>query len=258
MKISLFSDIHLEIADWYFESIDDADVIILAGDIAKGSEGITWAKKTIADRFPDKVLIYVAGNHEYYDSNLGLLSQFQDTASHHQNLHFLENRVFKHDDVRFLGTTLWSDFSLYGAEAIESCMAAASRYLMDFRKIEFTEGRLLLPSNLPASFQKAVLWLDQELSKPFDGKTVVVTHFAPHRDCIAPQYKGDLLTPYFVNDLSWMMEKFPIDVWCFGHTHHNVDFIAKGGCRVVSNQVGYPMERFKNGHNFRSDLVIEL
>ncbi|KYP10036.1 MAG: hypothetical protein A0129_15100 [Limnobacter sp. CACIAM 66H1] len=33
---------------------------------------------------------------------------------------------------------------------------------------------------------------------------------------------------------------------------------CKVGCRVVSNQVGYPMERFKNGHNFRADLVIEV
>lgn len=77
MKIALFSDIHLEIADWHFESIDDADVVILAGDIAKGSEGITWAKRAMADRFPDKTFIYVAGNHEYYDAQLSLLSRFQ-------------------------------------------------------------------------------------------------------------------------------------------------------------------------------------
>lgn len=258
MKIALFSDIHLEIADWRFESID-ADVIILAGDIAQGSAGITWAEKTILNRVPNKIVIYVAGNHEYYDSHLGLLRKFQNTENRHPNLHYLENQVFTHrDGVRFLGTTLWSDFSLYGAEAIESSMAAASRYLMDFRAIQTEDRSLLLPSNLPVFFQKAVRWLEQELAKPFDGKTVVITHFAPHRDCIAPQYKGDLLTPYFVSDLSWLIEKYPIDAWCFGHTHHNVDFIAKGGCRVVSNQVGYPTERFKNGHNFRSDFFIEL
>lgn len=129
---------------------------------------------------------------------------------------------------------------------------------MDFRKIERTGGVLLTPADLPALHQQTVKWLDKELSKPFDGKTVVVTHFAPHRNCIAPQYKDDLLTPYFVNDLAWMMEKHRIYVWCFGHTHHNVDFIAENGCRVVSNQVGYPMERFKNRHNFRADLLIEV
>lgn len=258
MRIALFSDIHLEIADWHYESIEDADVVVLAGDISKGLEGIAWAQKSIADRFPDKVLIYVAGNHEYYDSNFSLLSQFHVMTNSHSKLQFLENQVFVHKDVRFLGTTLWSDFSLYGVEAIESCMAAASRYLMDFRKIESTEGLLLLPSDLPALHQKAVQWLDHELSKPFDGKTVVITHFAPHRRCIAPQYQGDLLTPYFVNDLSWMMQKHNVHVWCFGHTHHNVDFIGEGGCRVVSNQVGYPTERFRNRHNFQSALVIEV
>lgn len=257
MIIALFSDIHLEIADWHFESIDDADVVILAGDIAKGSEGITWAKRAMADRFPDKTFIYVAGNHEFYDAQLSLLRLFQESTSETNGIQFLENQVLVHGNVRFLGSTLWSDFTLYGQDAIEACMAAASRYLMDFRKIERTGGVLLTPADLPALHQQAVQWLDKELSKSFDGKTVVVTHFAPHRNCIAPQYKGDLLTPYFVNDLAWMMEKHRIDVWCFGHTHHNVDFIAENGCRVVSNQVGYPMERFKNGHNFRADLLIE-
>jgi predicted phosphodiesterase len=258
LRIALFSDVHLEIADWHYESIVEADVVILAGDISKGLEGIAWAREAIAERFPNKTLIYVAGNHEYYDSNLDLLYQFQGIQRDCPNFHFLENRVFTRGSVRFLGATLWSDFSFYGVETIDSCMAAAGRYLMDFRKIETSEGLLLLPSDLPALHQKAVQWLDDELSKPFDGKTVVITHFAPHRKCIASQYQGDLLTPYFVNDLSWMMEKHHIDVWCFGHTHHNVDFIAESGCRVVSNQVGYPMERFKNGHNFRADLVIEV
>ena len=91
--------------------------------------------------------------------------------------------------------------------------------------------------------------------KPFNGKTVVVTHFAPHRQCVARQHEGSDVSPYFVTDLSWLMGKYRIDLWCYGHTHTNSDFVTKDGCRIVSNQKGYPNE---GEQGFRPDLVIEV
>jgi len=32
-----------------------------------------------------------------------------------------------------------------------------------------------------------VSWLDTELAKPFDGKTVVISHFTPHAGCVATE-----------------------------------------------------------------------
>jgi hypothetical protein len=52
------------------------------------------------------------------------------------------------------------------------------------------------------------------------------------------------------------MKKHQISVWCHGHTHTNNDFLAEGGCRVISNQLGYPKEQASIG--FRNDLVVEL
>jgi hypothetical protein len=37
-------------------------VIVLAGDIFSKHLGLEWARKA----FPDKPIIYVMGNHEYY------------------------------------------------------------------------------------------------------------------------------------------------------------------------------------------------
>jgi hypothetical protein len=101
----------------------------------------------------------------------------------------------------------------------------------------------------------SLYWLDTELSKPFDGRTVVVTHFAPHRRCVPAKFEGSDLSPYFVTDLAWLMEKHRISVWCFGHTHSNCDFMAENGCRVISNQLGYQSEGCEG---FRADLVIEV
>lgn len=61
MKLHILSDLHLE-----FSAFDppatDADVIVLADDIDKGNKGVYWARET----FPDKPILYVPGNHEFY------------------------------------------------------------------------------------------------------------------------------------------------------------------------------------------------
>jgi hypothetical protein len=64
--------------------------------------------------------------------------------------------------------------------------------------------------------------------------------------------------------MSPLMKRHPIAVWAHGHTHTNTDFLAEGGCRVISNQRGYPSEsrRAPDGtaaeSGFRHDLLIEV
>ncbi|MDP3512500.1 MAG: metallophosphoesterase family protein [Sulfuritalea sp.] len=125
MKIALYSDLHLEHMPvaWVPPAIE-ADVIILAGDIGSGASGLYWA----ADVFPDKQVLYVAGNHEYYHAGLELLHEMRGTAKQ-LGIQFLERDVAVIADaaysdtgqviygrVRFLGCTFWSGFSLHGEE----------------------------------------------------------------------------------------------------------------------------------------------
>lgn len=166
--------------------------------------------------------------------------------------------------VRFLGCTLWSGFTLHGFDKAEAYMAIARTDINDYWSIRGNDGKSLEPRDTQKLHRTAVRWLDSELSKPFDGKTVVVTHFAPHRGCVAPEHTDSIVSPYFVTNLAWLMEKHRIDVWCHGHTYTNNDFLAEGGCRVVSNQLGYPGERTRTEFGilfdtgFRNKLVIEL
>jgi hypothetical protein len=148
---------------------------------------------------------------------------------------------------------------LYGPGAAQTvAMMDARQNINDYWVIKARGGKRLEPLDTQAIHRRSVFWLDKELAKPFDGKTVVVTHFAPHRGCVAPQHDGENLTPYFVSDMSGLMEKHPIAVWCYGHTHTSTDFAAEGGCRVVSNQRGYPREIERGSSGFRDDFVIEL
>ena len=63
MKLHIMSDVHLEFST-FEPPATDADVVVLAGDIGIGAKGVYWARSV----FPDKQILYVPGNHEFYDT----------------------------------------------------------------------------------------------------------------------------------------------------------------------------------------------
>lgn len=239
MEIALYSDLHREIKKWEAPTIaDNVEVVILAGDIGSHTHGLNWAERA----FPGQQVIYVAGNHEYYGGHLGMLREFQKPRAAH--VHFLEKQTFEYNGVRFLGCTLWSGFELYGPDGIKNGMSTAGYSINDYWSIYGRGGKLLDPHDTRNLFKKATAWLEEELSKPFDGKTVVITHFAPHPKCVAEKYAGEALTPFFVSDLTHTIRKHKINAWCYGHTHSNIRFVdEESGCLVTTNQLGYPGER---------------
>jgi len=249
MRFTLYSDLHLEFAAWDPPSLD-VDLVILAGDISSHSRGLAWASSVF-----DQPVVYIAGNHEYYDAHLGILAELQKPQWEHADVHFLERRTFELDGVRFLGCTLWSDFDLHGTDKADVYMSAARNGINDYWMIRTKGGKRLEPRDTRKLHRSAVHWLDAELSKPFAGQTIVITHFAPHPRCVAPEHQGSDVSPYFVSDLSWLMKRHRIDVWCYGHTHTNISFAAENGCRVISNQRGYLGEP---NPGFLPDLVIEV
>jgi Icc-related predicted phosphoesterase len=64
-------------------------------------------------------------------------------------------------------------------------------------------------------------WLEAELVKPFAGQTIVVTHHAPMRACVAED--AQVPTAY-ASDLSILIATHKPDQWLFGHAHHPVLF----------------------------------
>ncbi len=63
MKLHILSDLHLEFQSFQIPATD-ADIVILVGDISVRNRGLTWAIQNI----PDKPVLYILGNHEYYGS----------------------------------------------------------------------------------------------------------------------------------------------------------------------------------------------
>lgn len=61
MKIQLLNDLHIEFSGFDIPATD-VDVIVLAGDIGVGFNGLEW----IEQQCVEKPVIYVPGNHEFY------------------------------------------------------------------------------------------------------------------------------------------------------------------------------------------------
>lgn len=261
LRIALYSDLHLEMMmhpkgrpTWAPPALA-VDVVILAGDIDSHTHGIDWAGKAFCQTPEPPAIIYIPGNHEYYGKHHQALTADMRKVAKRAGVHFLENDTIEIAGVRFLGTALWSDFMLYGTDEEMICSIHTAKHeISDFSAIFRADGKFIEPQDAIKLHLEARDFLGRELAKPFEGKTVVVTHFSPHRGCVAAQFEGGPLTPYFTVDMSPLMRQHKIELWAFGHTHHNVDFI-ESGCRVVSNQRGYPRD---GQHGFRKDLIIEI
>jgi predicted phosphohydrolase len=229
----------------------DADVVVLAGDIAPGSAGVDWARSWLGDR----PALYVAGNHEFYGQSFAELTDELHARAGGSGVQVLENDASVIEGVRFLGCSLWSDFEFAGPDLRKSSMAICERIVNDYRHIRLSSsGRPLRAKDTLRRHLESRAWLAERLSEPHDGPTVVITHHAP---IVRERPENPLLAALggaFASDLSELMGADAVDLWIFGHIHRTVD-VQVNGTRVISNQRGYPGEPVSG---FDPGLVIEL
>jgi Icc-related predicted phosphoesterase len=247
MKLHLLSDLHTEFAD-FSPPETDADIVILAGDIGVGLGGIEWA----ARRFPKSPVIYVPGNHEFYDHDIGLTDELKATAA--ANIHVLNNDKLELHGIQFLGSTLWTDFNLHGASEAWFARRRARRLMEDFTSIQ-NGGRPFTPEASVELHETSKAWLVAELEKDFKGPTVVVTHHLPASTSVAKRYANDFLNPAFASRLEDIIEKYRPELWIHGHTHVPCDY-ELFDTRVVCNPGGYPGENRRS--EFKDDLVVSV
>ncbi len=252
MKILVLSDLHVEFSPFVPDPVAmaAADVVVLAGDINKAAYAAAWARRT----FPNKPVVMVSGNHEFYTGDWdGTLNEMREAAMRHQ-VHFLENDSVTIDGVQFLGATLWTDFAYFGLHKIEAAMAEAERYMADYWEISGCTPLATIDRHVESR-----TWLERELSLPGEAANrVVVTHHYPHKKSTAAQYQNDLCTAAFGSQLQHdLIER--AGLWIHGHTHSSHAYRV-GNCRVVCNPRGYPFDMLKNNYenlNFNPRLLME-
>lgn len=269
MNIQLLSDLHLEShPDFVPQPAPGADVLVLAGDIGSYQEGSHLGARGIADfglaRFsllhgwPTPVL-FVPGNHEYDALDFDTAHARLRETCERLGITWLERcsvvlpRRAGQGAVRFVGTTLWSDFDALGPQARSSPERQAPLSTLTqqlrardkaFRAANFylrkTGGTRAGEPFLAAAVREQALvcqqWLQAALAEAFDGPTVVVTHFAPSLHSADPRYGLVPGTAGFCNALDGLLPQARL--WLHGHLHCPVDY-TRHGCRVVANPLGY-------------------
>ena len=260
MKVALCSDIHLEFADLDIKNTENADVLVLAGDIMTAQELYDYpADKTnsldqligraqkahnyrdflkrCSQEFPH--VLYVAGNHEFYNGRWQqTLITLQEECSKFHNVHFMENDTFVLDDVTFVGGTLWTDMNRgdpLTRQVVESSMN-------DYRiiRVESRDYGRLRATDTIGRHIKTLDYIRQTVDSDPNKKYFVIGHMAPSKLSTKPQYEKDVqLNGGYSSDLSeFILNRPQIKTWVHGHTHHEFDYTI-GKTRVVANPRGY-------------------
>jgi len=255
VNIQLLSDLHLESNPYFVpQRAPAADVLVLAGDIGSYQKDSSLTRLDIPDfglgRFANWPcpVVFVPGNHEYDGQEFGVAhARLQDVC---QRLGFiwLEREVLVLQGVRFVGCTLWTDFdALTSTQAVTSPVTIGQQLLARDKACRaanfalkknhaLSAGQPMLAEGVRALGLQSQVWLRQALSFPAEGKTVVVTHFAPSLRSADPRYGINPGTAGFCNALDDLLPK--AQLWLHGHLHCPVDYTVDS-CRVVANPLGY-------------------
>ena len=273
-KLAICSDLHLEFEDINIQNTENADVLILSGDILvaedlhnhpETSYGMyslvnladLSRRQQVALRFRDFLkrcsfqfphVIYIAGNHEFYHGNWKASIQYlRDECSKFDNVYFLEQDLKVIDDVTFIGATLWTDCN----KGDPLTLHALGDMMNDFRIIRNDEHGYtkLRPAHTMHRHQKTLGYLKAVLPDLKDNKVVFVGHHAPTFSSVHERFSNDkLMNGGYASDLSEFILDHPqIVLWTHGHMHDPSDYMV-GTTRVVCNPRGYA------GHDAQADV----
>lgn len=253
MILNILSDLHLSQGALKIPK-NDADLVILAGDIARPKDAASWASGFA------KPVLYVPGNHEFYGGSIGSTVDELKQLCAATNIHVLDNDEIIVEGVRFLGTTLWADFKLFGeGEKRAAAMQEALRLMRDFSRIRsgMALQALFTPADSAALFKIGAQWLESKLAEPFSGRTVVITHHAPSRKSIHPKFADSLSSACFVSDAEHLIDGRRARLWIHGHIHDSFDYFLNG-TRVVCNPRGYVKDGVNENPLFDANFAVEI
>lgn len=255
MQLALYSDLHLEFERYkngnrafpaeYFSvpelPTDSETILLLPGDI-----GVIDKKHTIVpfmeemeQRFAH--VIYVPGNHEYYNGSItSSLDKLRNMLSH-TKVHLLDNQAVTIDGVRFIGSTLWTDFDKQN----HLMMLQAQSVMSDYKLIRAGTKtdpyeRRLHPADILRRHLDGYAFLESELESVafLDySASVVLTHHAPCHLSIDPMFAADSNNPLYYSDLGELLSIGP-DLWVHGHMHSPCEYTVMD-TKVVCNPRGY-------------------
>ncbi|QGR54068.1 metallophosphatase [Moumouvirus maliensis] len=272
------SDLHLEYFDniykpkimelWNFNTCEkDEYYLALVGDIGNPyQKNLELFLEKVSSKY--SLVFYVPGNHEYYNLDKKnsrdiekMKKKLRKICYKFHNIVFMDNESYDLEDIKFIGSTLWS-------------------HIPDEKNLEINKSindyHLIKKYNIDGELEKincddtnkwnkeSIDFIKQEL-KNTNKPCIILTHHAPlfsdpekNHFTADPIYINSPNNFAFHNDLSEIITH-PIILWIYGHTHYSGIF-HYNNVSICTNQLGYSHEVIKfNSHAFHNldDLMIE-
>lgn len=280
LRLFPLSDLHLERRrpEMIPPPSSPFDVLVCAGDLHEGQPEAGLA--TVRALAGGRPVVLVPGNHEHYAptgdgrSAPELLAALEREVARLNGLgariHLLQGgQAVVIGGVRFVGTTLWSDWSLAGRWLTEDTpdrpddpVAFAAARMTDpvtgsreYRgSIRRADGAPWSPADAMEAHAREKAALLEALARPHEGPTVAVTHH-PASPRAADAFRNAPGVPWWVPAFyaTTVLDDLPDadrpDLWISGHFHAGHD-MRIGRTRWLANPV--------EGKTFRSDLIVEL
>jgi predicted phosphodiesterase len=263
MRVAVCSDLHLEFGDIVLKNTDNAEVLILSGDIMVAQDlhdhpqvhpndptqiSNLGRRQAAAQRYRDFLsrcsfqfphVIFIAGNHEFYHGKFyASIDYLREECAKFPNVYFLEQDTKEINDVVFMGGTLWTDMN----KGDPLTLHAVGSMMNDFRIIKNDKRNYASMSTQDVAFRhrQTLEYFKIILSEKKDKKCVVVGHHAPSFESVAEMYHNDTLMNggYFSNLTEFILDHPQIALWTHGHMH-NVSDYKVGDTRVICNPRGY-------------------
>ena len=280
MRLFPISDLHLERRrlDVIPRPTQPFDVLVCPGDLHEGRpESGLAALMSLAQGRP---IVLVPGNHEHYAPTgdrrtapellAALETEVLRLNGEGADIHLLQRgAAIVLDGVRFVGTTLWSDWSLAGLwldgsvpDAPEDPVSYAAARMTDpitgsreYRgSIRNGDGTAWSPADAMAAHERERALLAAALAAPHAGPTVCVTHH-PASPRAAEAFRHVPGVPWWVpafyatTVLDDLPEADRPDLWVSGHFHAGHD-LRIGRTRWAANPV--------EGRDFSADHILTI
>jgi Icc-related predicted phosphoesterase len=264
MKIAVTSDIHLEFGDCDIPNTENADVLILSGDICVACDigrpdpnnFMEGARSNRIRDFFQRVsrdyphVVYVMGNHEHYHGDFSESADVirQMLADHHlHNVYLLDKTSKEIDGYLFIGGTLWTDMN----RGDPMTLHAASTMMNDFRGVRHkAKGKAggiwkFIPEDTVIDHREMKAYIKTVIENRHaqniqDRNVIVVGHHAPSHASVHEKYRHDTMMNgcYYSDLVEFILDRPEIVLWTHGHTHEDFDYMI-GTTRVICNPRGY-------------------
>lgn len=269
MKIRPFSDIHLEFGNYRIPLLpeDKETILVLAGDITVASHDnymMFRFKPFIEDccaRFRE--VIMVMGNHEHYNGDFHKSEARIDLYTDHlANFTLLNNSSVQFDNVRFVGSTLWTDCG--SAEAASPMAVMHWSGMSDSQVISYMEYPAFPLHCVREEHERARAFIYRKIKRAKDEKckAVLITHHAPSLQSISEGYKNHSLNKFFASDMVLNLVDAGVDLCIHGHMHNAMNYDLASGistAKVVCNPRGYHgYESKPETRGFNENLILEI